>query len=259
MKQTFAVIAVVLTSAVAHAGGAGGGPDTLWEEIKSDHLHFYSGVSLLELGGGLAVAGALANSSVDQEIRDWYQEDIRSSGTDDFAEVAKPFGDGFITVPILLGASVLDVWRKDSRVCGAIGEWGQRSLRGMLVGVPPLLVIQQATGGGRPSDGQESDWKPFEEGHGASGHAFMGAVPFLTASRMVDNVALKSVCYLASTLAGVSRINDDDHYASQVVLGWWLAWLAVDAVDGTETPDKRFRVTAIAKPDWSGIGVQMAF
>jgi len=37
-------------------------------------------------------------------------------------------------------------------------------------------------------------------------------------------------------LTGLSRINDRKHYLSQVILGWSIAWNAVEAVHGKELP-----------------------
>ncbi len=114
-----------------------------------------------------------------------------------------------------------------------IGEWGQRCLRATLVGVPPLLILQRGLGASRP-DENDSHWRPFNDSNGVSGHNFMGAVPFIVAAKMTDKPYLKYPLYMASTLCGLSRINDDKHYFSQIVLGWWLAYLAADSVFKTE-------------------------
>ena len=84
----------------------------------------------------------------------------------------------------------------------------------------------------RPSeDKQISDWKPFNDSNDVSGHAFIGSVPFLTIAYMnKDNALIKYNVYLASTLAAVSRINDNQHYLSQAILGWYLGWESVDSV-----------------------------
>lgn len=39
--------------------------------------------------------------------------------------------------------------------------------------------------------------------------------------------------YVGSGMAGLSRINDNHHYTSQVVLGWWIAYLAARSVNRT--------------------------
>ncbi len=93
-------------------------------------------------------------------------------------------------------------------------------LRSILVGGPPLLVLQWATGGARPTETDESsEWRPFHDNNGVSGHSFMGAIPFLSAAKMADNIWIKGSFYAASTLPGISRVNDDAHYFSQAFLG----------------------------------------
>jgi membrane-associated phospholipid phosphatase len=107
----------------------------------------------------------------------------------------------------------------------------------------------------RPNDipGHYSGWQPFEGAHGASGHAFVGAVPLITAANMTDNWLLKGGLYFASTVVGWSRINDDRHYLSQVCLGWYLGYLAARAVNDTQTEDTRYSVMPML--DGDGVGV----
>ncbi|MEI6972268.1 MAG: hypothetical protein WCL44_12235, partial [bacterium] len=174
-----------------------------------DYSEFYSATNMLYLGGGLAAGALLANTSADRSIRDWYQNDVRSGGTDKFAKSAKLFGEGAIAGPVFVAASLTGLIGDDNPVTSAIGEWGNRSLRSVLVGGPPMLAFQLVLGSGRPSDGVDSDWAPFKQDNGVSGHAFIGAIPFLSAAEMVDNRAVKPLLYAGSTLAGLSRVNDD--------------------------------------------------
>jgi membrane-associated phospholipid phosphatase len=71
----------------------------------------------------------------------------------------------------------------------------------------------------------------WQDNNGVSGHAFISSLPFITAAKMCDDNWAKAVCYAGSSLGPLSRINDNAHYPSQVVLGWWLAFLAASAVD----------------------------
>ena len=99
-----------------------------------------------------------------------------------------------------------------------------------------MLAMQMLTGASRPGETDDgSTWKPFQDNNGVSGHSFIGAVPFLCAAKMTDDPLWKAAFYAGSTLAGLSRINDDRHYTSQVFLGWWMAYLAATAVDQTQS------------------------
>ena len=41
---------------------------------------------------------------------------------------------------------------------------------------------------------------------------------------------------------GLARLNEDKHYLSQVLLGWWLASLTVRSVSAHEHADSRLNV-----------------
>ena len=53
---------------------------------------------------------------------------------------------------------------------------------------------------------------------------------------MSDDFLVRAGLITLSVMPGLSRINDDQHYLSQVVLGYWLAVLSTVAVDHTEPP-----------------------
>ena len=115
-----------------------------------------------------------------------------------------------------------------------LGEWGDRSFRATLVGVPTLLILQRGLGGSRPNDiNGTSDWSFWNDDNGASGHAFIGAIPFLSAAQMTDNQFLKASLICASTAVAWSRVNDNDHFLSQSIIGWMIAFTAVNAVEKT--------------------------
>jgi membrane-associated phospholipid phosphatase len=74
---------------------------------------------------------------------------------------------------------------------------------------------------------------------------------------MSSSLYWKIPLYLASTLTGLSRINDDAHYLSQAALGWSLAFLAAASVDQTEIAKRNFSLV----PTFGsrGVGLQVVF
>lgn len=197
-------------------------------DIEDDYRNFYlSTGNLLELGGGLVVAGVLANTRADREIQSYYQRSLRSDATDAAAGVARVPGAIYVAVPALLAVHMLI---PDDPAYRGVNTWAQKSLRALFLGGPLGLVLQRATGAERP-DKNDSRWKPFKSSHGLSGHAFIGAVPFIMAGRMEDNIYLKGMFYGLSVLPGLSRINDNRHYFSQAAIGWYLAYLSSSVVD----------------------------
>lgn len=194
---------------------------------------------MIKLGIGVGGAGILANTSIDGDIQKYYQDDIRDESTDSMSKILKAPGEFFFTIPLLVGTRF---FLKDTPA----GEWAQKSLRAMIVGAPAGLIMQRVTGASRPSEGN-SKWKPFKDGNGLSGHAFVGAVPFITAARMNDDQYLKGMFYGLSILSGLSRINDNKHYFSQIAFGWSLAFLSCNAVDKTDHKNKTtFLITPLS-------------
>ena len=224
-------------------------------KVCSDLRNYYSWSSTADLLLGIAAGSLLANTSMDQDFQDWYQDDVRSQGTDDFCDFWKGFGDGRIVIPACAGLALAGEIFDHTR-CGSVaGELGWRTTRAYLVGAPPMLFMQACLGGSRPGETRfESRWRPFEDTNSVSGHAFVGAVPFITAAKMTDNRLLKAGLYLCSTFTAWSRVDHDRHYLSQACLGWWMAYLACGAVDNTERQFQHLTLVPIATPNMVGVG-----
>ena len=127
--------------------------------------------------------------------------------------------------------------------------------RAYLVGGLALLAAQRLTGASRPGEtNYQSSWKPFNDDNGVSGHALIGAVPFLTVAKMCeDKKVIKSICYLLSSVTAWSRINDNAHYTSQAVLGWYLAWETTDAVNSQGEKEQSVTFVPIFEKDGLGL------
>jgi len=224
------------------------------EAITKDYASFYSSDRLTRLGLGFVGGAIVANTQIDQNIQSWYQDNIRSQGTDNFSKVAKQFGEGKYLIPVALLSASLNFYEPESK----LGIWGVYASRSYIVGAPALLLTQVLTGASRPKEqNYGSRWKPFEDNNGVSGHAFIGAVPFLTLARMYDNEAVKYLAYAGSLLTAWSRINDNRHYFSQAALGWYLAYESVDAVFDADKKERNFSVVPVFGKDSYGIQVQM--
>lgn len=230
--------------------------------VVDDYLNFYSTDNLTLLGAAFGVGAVVANTSADRRLRDVLHENIVRTPSHEYAEVLHKnsfLGDGFYLVPFYATIAVLGNGLGEEPLMPVVGNWGERSLRTIIVGAPPLLAAQYITGGSRPGEQPwASDWRPFTDVNGVSGHAFMGAVPFISAAKMTDNIWLKAAFYTASLVPGMSRITDDAHYPSQVFLGWTLAYIAATAVDQTDrgTHDVHFFPWIIG--DAVGVGAEVS-
>ncbi len=204
---------------------------------------------------GIAGASILANTSMDHDFRDWFQNEVRSDDTDSFADFFKVFGEGEIFASSLAGLGIAGWLLEDIPICDVAGEFGLRTGRAYLVGAPPIVFMQSALGGSRPGEtSHESAWRSFEDNNAVSGHAFMGAVPFITGAQMSKNRCVKAGFYILSTLPAWSRIDDDAHYLSHSALGWWMAYLACRSVSQTEAAERHggFRVAPLLDPNTAG-------
>jgi len=228
-----------------------------------DQKNFYSPESLTLLGGGLVVGGVMANTTIDDGLARHFQSSLRHANSDDWFEslhASKELGNGMYSLPVFATAWAVGEFYPESELLAVSGRWGERSLRGFVVGAPPLIVLQKLTGGSRPNETNEgSEWHPWHDDNGVSGHAFMGSLPFITAAKMTDHRGYKLLFYAGSTIAPASRVNDNVHYPSQALLGWWMAYLSASAIHATDNPDSRWHFFPYANEDSSGIAARFEY
>lgn len=227
--------------------------------VAEDYRNFYSCRNLGVVALGIGVAAPIANTNLDREFGEHYQESIRNAFTDDLSSVFKTFGEGRYLLPATAGLTALYYTLPQSAITEVPGQWAERSLRAYLVGAPPMYVTQMTLGAGRPGESLDSShWTPLRDNNAVSGHAFIGAVPFLSAAKMTDQPLLKAGFYTLSTLPAWSRVNDDAHFLSQAALGWWFAYLAASVVDDTDS-ETRYRFVPMAMSDGMGMGMELRY
>jgi hypothetical protein len=215
-------------------------------DLRFDYINFYSPRSLLWLGAGVGVDAILANTSMDQHFRNWYQDEVHSPTTAHIHDDIAWLGNGGYMLPIFLIAGFVPTpFEEYSPTASVIGTWGRRATRAFLTGGPMLLALQYGLGAHRPSAGLDSHWHPFQDSHGASGDAWVGAITFMTAAKMTDSRLAKVALYSLALFPAWGRIDVDQHYLSQVVLGVWLGALSVEAVDVTERSTQMFVVPSV--------------
>lgn len=236
--------------------------DTMAEQadrVCADFRNMYGTCEgLAGLGLALGVAAPLANTQADQEFRDWYQRRARSRTADRAAEIGNHFGAHWYTVPVYVTAVAGAYAFPDNAGCTTVGEWGHRSIRALVVGAPAVGVLQIGLGASRPEEGQPR-WRPLNDNNGVSGHAFVGAVPFLAAASMTENRPLKGLFVAGSLLTTWARVHDDSHYLSHAVLGWSIAFLATHAVNQTEAEYRPVSLAPVELPDTVGVGVTFRY
>ena len=69
------------------------------------------------------------------------------------------------------------------------------------------------------------------------------------------NIGIYPGLLAGSTLVGLSRLETDSHYLSQIILGWWMAYIATDAVHRTSLLNAPYRIEPLVFQDGFGLGV----
>lgn len=253
----FVLMLLTLSHALGADDSSGTNGVSMVRTVMDDYENFYSTDRLIRLGLGFGVGAVLANTTADKQVATWYQNDLRSKESDHVARVAKDFGEGKYLIPLSLLSAGVTYINADS----SIGHWGAYTFRSYLTGAPAMLLMQKATGGSRPGEtSHDSHWRPLNDNNGVSGHAFMGAVPFIVIAHMNnDNKWVKYLAYTASLAAGWSRINDNAHYLSQVALGWYMADESVGAIFDTNEEHRKLAIGPYVNADSYGIALNMVW
>jgi hypothetical protein len=220
--------------------------------IRHDYSTFYlESESLLPLAAITIAAGGLANGPEDADLQRHYQQHIRNDTTDSLSDIFKIPGSAYVMGPVLLATHIaFPETRADT--------WAEQSLRALAVGAPAGLLLQHATGGGRPSEGG-SEWRFLRDDNGLSGHAFVGGVTFITAAKMSSGLPSKSLFYALSVLPALSRINDNKHYFSQAALGWSLSYLSCAAVERSDQKKQVSLKVVRLSPGGTGLVLERRF
>lgn len=230
-----------------------------WDLLKDDFKNYYSLQNLCWIGLGVAVAAPLANTDADASIRGWYKRNVTTESLDPYSHSLNYATWFWIVLPAGIEmTAMLGHAPDDYQFDGGWREWSNRSIRSTLVATPLLLSLYGILGASRPNH-NDSAWHPFQDFHGVSGHTTLGAIPFLTAASMMEDSFWQYPMIVGSLAVGWSRIHDDEHYFSQVVLGWWLAYWAVSCVDDTQVRHKCWTLVPVVSPEGTGIGLSIRY
>ncbi|MFT4578722.1 MAG: membrane-associated phospholipid phosphatase [Nitrospinales bacterium] len=194
---------------------------------------------------------------LDEEIRDGF-EDSRSSTTDDVSEFFERFGNGAISLPAL-GAFYL---------YGYFGE-NAKAERTALIAVESFLVtglfttvLKTVAGRHRPSTGDSStSFDGFTTDHGSfpSGHtSTVFAIATVIANEYEDVPFIKPISYGIATMTGLSRINDEKHWASDIFLGAALGYFTSKTLLRLHSNKKGQHFTIYPRADRNGGGIVLA-
>lgn len=200
----------------------------------------------------------------DEEINSLWQDDIRSSGTDDAADILGHFGEDTNIALGSLGAYAL---------AEAVGA--EREKTAALLTLQTFLLTAPVVGAVKYSAGRE---RPFEagsaydfEGPGAggfdasfpSGHASyaFGAATVISDVYGEANPWVPWLSYTLATGAALARVNDNQHWASDVFAGGAIGYLIGKTVTRYSPFMARHNITArpLLKDGATGVTLSQRF
>jgi membrane-associated phospholipid phosphatase len=231
-------------------------------DLYTDFSDFFALDSLIWFGLATGTGAAVANTSLDDEFRDWYLSDVQA-GSPDFSW-GRELGEAWLIPPLMAVTWGVTEWfeanpfYRTNPINLTLRQWSRQSLRALIVGSVPVIAVQYLSGASRPGEvpGKGSDWDPFDDNNGVSSHAAIGAVPFLVAAYMSDHWLWKSVFFCGSFIASYARIYEDRNYLSQVFLGWSYAALAVESTIDTEQCPMKVRMVPLTLGGTYGVGFE---
>jgi membrane-associated phospholipid phosphatase len=197
--------------------------------------------------GGFFLLSALLDKGVHAESQEW-----RGEASDEVARVAKEMGNGKILLPAFGAAWLAGKAIGSERLADVAGHTLQAGVAAGLV----ATGVKFLTGRQRPNSGMDADHftlfrtgdTSFPSGHTAIAFSVAGALSNEIPGPW-DDVGL----YGLATATGLSRINDNKHWLTDVVAG-----AAVGIVAGRwATREHRAGTTLVAVP--GGLGFSIHF
>ena len=103
------------------------------DRVFADFGNFYNQHTVKNFGVVLLGAGVIANTKMDGNFQNWYQDRVRSEHTDDFSKIAKFPGEGQYFIPVMAASALTyrfcqTKWRSSN--C-TLGEFADRTTRGL--------------------------------------------------------------------------------------------------------------------------------
>lgn len=211
-----------------------------------------------EAGAVVAVGGGLyAGADV------WAQHATRrnqSRVADGFADVGRGFGNGLYTVPALAAAYAGGELGHDARLRRAsLDAVESLAISGLFVTGTKVLAGRNRpfVGDGRGDwDGPSSSNAQYSFPSGHSAAAFSVATTFAVHYGDVPGVA--PAAYALATLTALSRVYNDQHWASDVFIGGALGYFTARAVARAHS-GKDGRLTFSAFPTERGAGAAVVW
>jgi membrane-associated phospholipid phosphatase len=218
---------------------------------KSDWLKF-----------SLVAGSTVGLFALDYEIQDWAQR-RRNSTANKVSGIFEPFGNGAVSLPAL-GAFYL---------YGHFGE-DKRARSTALLGLESFVIsavftegIKVMTHRQRPDEGGQSDkWYgpsfAFTGSHLSfpSGDAALAfSINTVIASQYQDTAWVAPLAYGIATMVALGRINDNDHWASDVFVGSAIGFFTAKAIVGLYKRNSKIVIMPVIDGQVRGLTLFLIF
>ena len=197
--------------------------------------------------------------ALDEEIHSTFK-DNRGSTTDGLAGIFEPFGNGAYTLPGLAAFYIFGHFNEN-----------EKAKRTTLIATESFLitglyttVLKYSFGRHRPRTGNSStsfdgfstnrNYNSFPSGHTST--AF--AIATVVANQYEKTPYIKPLSYGLATLTGLSRINDEKHWASDVFIGAALGYFTSKTLLRLHNNKKGQHFTIYPRADSRGGGIVLS-
>ncbi len=212
--------------------------------ISSEGADFLTRPFTVENGNlfwAIGIAGVIGLTyTFDSDIHDNLQGRVRSRGMDTAADAGELIGNPYLHLGVAAlvygGGIVADSpeWK----------ETGEMILEALFLADAATLLLKEGTGRGRPSvTSRKEDFRPFAlkndydsfpSMHTASSFAIASIV-----SRKSDSLPVSVACYTAAAFVGFSRLYQNKHWATDLLLGAAIGELSGRVVTDFHADKKR--------------------
>ena len=204
----------------------------------------------------LAVAGAVGLTyAFDKQIQDKLSERSNSS-LDRATDAGSLLGDPYLHLglaTLVYGGAILADSAKWK-------ETGEMMAEALILADASTLIIKEGTGRGRPDATQaKGDFRPFgfkkEFDSMPSMHTSSSFALASVLAAKSDSILTKAAYYAAATFVGFSRVYQNKHWASDVVLGAALGELCGRVVTGLHAGRSRVALTPQTYENGAGLAL----
>ena len=200
---------------------------------------------------------------LDDEINNTFQKDIRGSTTDVLADIFEPFGNGAFALTGLAAVYIFEHFNEN-----------EKATRTTLIATESFLitslyttVLKYSFGRARPhnTDTNHDDSHMHFDGFSIKNNSFPSghtstafAIATVVANEYEETPYIKPISYGLATLTGLSRINDQKHWASDVFLGAALGYFTSKTLLRLHNNKKGQHFTIYPRADSRGGGIMLS-